>query len=325
MCQANSHLVCIKCVLKIMINIKENISLKDYTTLKIGGSARYFVEALSEEELKEAVIYAQKNNLKYLVIAGGSNLLVNDMGYEGLIIKVNYSQVMEENEKVQATAGMQLQELVDYAIGRSHAGIEKLTGIPGSVGGAVYGNAGAFGQTISDRLTRIKVFDGEKTFWLNNIECELGYRESIFKKHKDWTILAVEFSFEQGESSNLNATAREIIKKRAEKYTPGVLCPGSFFKNLLIEKLPKEIQGDMPKDYYGKVPAWWFLEQTGAKGAKKGNIKITDYHANLFINEGNGKAQDFFNLAKEYKQKVKEKFGVELEPEVQLVGFDKHL
>ena len=153
----------------------------------------------------------------------------------------------------------------------------------------------------------------------------LVYRESILKKHKDWVILEIEFKFDIDNPVELKKTAKDVLETRKQKYTPGIKCPGSFFKNLIIDRLPKDLQKDMPKDYYGKVPAWWFLEQVGAKGATRGQIKISDHHANLFINQGEGTAADFFALAKEYKNKIKEKFGVDLEPEVQLLGFKEKL
>lgn len=308
-----------------MQNTQENIPLKDYTTLGIGGPAESFIEVKSEEELKSAVKSAIDSNTPHLIIAGGSNLLVHDAGIKGLVIKISYSGIEHKRQKVKVKPGTGLQELVDYCNENALSGMEKLAGIPGSVGGAVYGNAGAFGQTISDKLARVRAFNGDMEFNLSKNDCRFEYRDSGFKNHKDWVILEIEFEMNQGDSGELKKISTETIEKRKEKYHPGIKCPGSFFKNVFIVNLPKEIQGEMPQDYYGKVPAWYFLERVGAKGAKKGDIEIADFHANLFMNRGNGQAQDFFDLAKEYKDKVYEKFGIELEPEVQLIGFDKEL
>ncbi len=308
-----------------MINIQEKILLKDFTTLNIGGPARYFVEVHSIEELKDALQYAEDNVLEFYIIAGGSDLLVNDEGFPGLIIKLSLQGLTLEAARIKVSAGTSLQKLVDYTIEHGLAGIEKLNNISGSVGGAVYGNAGAFGQTISDKLIKIKILIDGKETWKTHKELEFDYRESILKKHKDWVILEAEFKFDKGDPEELKKTSQEVLETRTQKYTPGIKCPGSFFKNLIIDRLPKDLQKDMPKDYYGKVPAWWFLEQVGAKGATRGQIKISNHHANLFTNQGGGTAADFFALAKEYKDKVKEKFGVNLEPEVQLVGFKEEL
>lgn len=307
------------------LNIEENIPLKDYTTLQIGGPARYFVEVYSIEELKEALQYAKENNLEFYIVASGSDLLISDNGYDDLIIKLSLQGLTLYSNKVVSSAGTSLQRFVDYTIEHGLAGAEKLNDIPGTVGGAIYGNAGAFGQTISDKLLRIRVLVGEEEKWLTKPELKFDYRESILKNHKDWVILEAEFEMEKGESEELKKTADEVLETRKQKYTPGIKCPGSFFKNLIIDRLPEELQKDVPKDYYGKVPAWWFLERVGAKGAARGKIKIADHHANLFTNQGGGTAEDFFALAKEYKDKVKEKFGIELDPEVQLLGFTEGL
>jgi len=309
-----------------MINIQENVSLKDYTTLNIGGPARYFVEIRTLHELTEAIKFAKEKNIDFFILGGGSDLLINDDGFSGLVIKCNVMGLgggrLDYTGCLPATL---LQDFVDAMNSQGLSGIEKLAGIPGTVGGAIYGNAGAFGQTISDKLTKVKLLVDGKEKWLNKDELEFDYRESVLKKHKDWVILEAEFMFDKRDAEELKKASQETLDTRAKKYTPGIKCPGSFFKNLIIDRLPENLQKDMPKDYYGKVPAWWFLEQVGAKGAQKGNIKIADHHANLFTNLGDGTAADFFSLAKEYKLKVKEKFGINLEPEVQLIGFTEEL
>lgn len=305
--------------------VKENVTFSSLTALGIGGPARLFIQTNNEKGLKQAANLAKKHGIPFMVVSGGSNLLVDDDGYEGLVIKVNVMGIKQEGGTMRVMAGTNLGEFVDFCNAAGSAGFERLAGIPGSVGGAIYGNAGAYGQTISDHITRVRVYDGEKDFWLTKKECEFDYRESRFKEKKDLIILEAEFKTDEGNPETLQKISQETVKKRQEKYLPGTKCPGSFFKNVLLDRLPKHLQNETPKDYYGKVPAWYFLEKVGAKGQKRGDIKIADYHANLFINEGGGKAVDFFELAKEYKQKVKEKFGVDLEPEVQLVGFHKPL
>src|SRR3990167_338398 len=246
-----------------MIKILENLLLKEYTTLNIGGYARCFVEVHSIEELKDALQYAKDHNLEFYIIAGGSDLLVNDEGFPGLIIKLSLQGLTLEDERIKVAAGTSLQDLVNYTIEHGFAGIEKLNNIPGSVGGGVYGNAGAFGQTISDKLLRIRLLVGDKEKYLSKQDLKFDYRESVLKKHKDWIITEAEFEMEIGDRELLRKTASEVLETRKQKYLPGIKCPGSFFKNLLINRLPLEIQKDMPKDYYGKVPAWWFLERVG--------------------------------------------------------------
>lgn len=308
------------------MNIQENIPLAKYTTLKIGGPARYFIEILSEVELKEAILWARDKGVEYIVIAGGSNLLVSDAGFDGMVVKLAMSGITQRRgDGVTVKVGVPLQMLVDFANEHGLAGAEKLTGIPGSVGGAIYGNAGAYGQTVSDKITRILIWDGIQNRWLKRQECGFEYRDSGFKKHKDWIILEAEFSFDEGKREVLQETSIEILNRRLQKYPHGVRCPGSFFKNLLKDQLSEEYRNIIPPDYYGKMPAGYFLDMAGAKGDRLGDIEIAPYHANLFTNKGNGKASDFFALAKKWKDIVREKFGIELEPEVQLVGFREEL
>lgn len=304
-----------------MLQIKQNYPLSQITTLQNGGPASQFVRVYSPEELIEAINYATNRNLPFLVIGGGSNLLVSDDGVNNLIIKNEIEGITKVVRFLTVKSGTPLQHLVDYSITHNLSGLQKLTGIPGTVGGAVFGNAGAYGQTISDCLREVVVFTGSEIISLQKDECEFDYRDSIFKRN-GFTILEVIFKLDVGEAKKLRKEADEILEKRLVKYPKGIKCPGSFFKNLVAEKLPKEILSGIPKEMivYGKLPAGSLLEEVGAKGKKLGNIEIADYHANLFINKGGGKAADFYTLAKKYAEKVKQNWGITLEPEVQLIN-----
>lgn len=305
-----------------MLNIKENIILKDFTTLKIGGPADYFVEVFNDEDLIGAIKFSQEKSLPYLIFGGGSNLLISDEGFKGLVIKSSQRGITHDNSTITVKAGTSLQEFIDYADKHQLAGVQKLTGIPGTVGGAVYGNAGAYGQTISDNLKEALCLN-PKTFEkqiLTKDEVHFSYRDSGFKTNN---LIILETIFELiSTDEDLQKESSEVLEKRLAKYKPGILCPGSFFKNVLIENLTDAQRKMIPpeRDYYGKVPAWYFLDEVGAKGDQLGQIKIADFHGNLFMNLGKGTAKDFYALAKKYHQKVKEKFGISLEPEVQFVN-----
>jgi UDP-N-acetylmuramate dehydrogenase len=304
------------------MQIRQGVLMRSLTTLDIGGPAKQFVETASAEELKNAVQYAKKKSLNFLVIGGGSNLLVSDEGYNGLIIKNSTQGISLKDTHLAVTSGTALQDLVDFANEHGLVGLSKLTGIPGTVGGAVYGNAGAYGQSISDHLVKTICFDGEKELELTKAECAFNYRDSAFKKTK-YTILKITFKLdEKKRPENLQQESGETLKKRLIKYPSGIKCPGSFFKNIVASTLPDEILRNISEDkiMYGKIPAGKLLEAVGAKGDKLGNIKIAQNHGNTFINEGQGKAKDFYNLAKKYFQKVKERFDISLEPEVQLIN-----
>lgn len=306
-----------------MLNFQNSFPLSQITTLQIGGPARLFVTVTSRDELTEAVSFANSNNLPFLIIGGGSNLLVSDEGVNKLIIKNEIEGVVKEVRFLKVKSGTVLQNLVDYSIINNLSGLQKLTGIPGTLGGAVYGNAGAYGQTISDFLREVVCLNPKtlEVVTLQKDECEFEYRDSIFKRNK-WIILEIIFKLDVGKAKELRKEADEILEKRLVKYPKGIMCPGSFFKNLVAENLPKEILNRISKEkiVYGKVPAGGLLEEVGAKGDSLGDIEIASYHANLFVNKGGGKAADFYKLAKKYALKVKEKYGINLEPEVQLIN-----
>jgi UDP-N-acetylmuramate dehydrogenase len=304
-----------------MQNIQQDFLLSNITTLKIGGPAKQYTVVKNTEDLINIIKDSKNKGERFLVVGGGSNLLISDDGVNKLVIKNETDNIQKSGNVVTAKSGTGLQTLVDFTITNGFSGMQKLTGIPGTVGGAVYGNAAAYGQTISDNVTEVVCFDGQNKKSLSKKECLFNYRDSGFKKN-GLVILEVRFQFPLGEPDELKKESEEILEKRLQKYKPGVLCPGSFFKNILIEKLTPEQKKLIPedRDYYGKVPAWFFLDSVGAKGDKLGQIKIADFHGNLFMNEGDGKAADFYKLAKKYYKKVEEKFGVKLEPEVQLIN-----
>jgi UDP-N-acetylmuramate dehydrogenase len=225
---------------------------------------------------------------------------------------------------LRAEAGALLQDVVDLSIARGLSGIECMTGIPGWVGGAVYGNAGAYGQSIHERVRLVEFTDGEIVSRFRNAECEFSYRESTFKRHKEWIILAVELELTGGDAAQLATAAALIRATRDAKYPPTMKCAGSIFKNCLFSSLPRDVQAQVPEHLVrgGKVPSAWFLEQAGAKGMRRGDIRVADYHANLIYNAGAGSAGDLLTLIRQLKAAVAERFRFDLDEEVQYVGFE---
>ena len=197
------------------------------------------------------------------------------------------------------------------------------TQISGWVGAAVYGNAGAYGHSLSERVESVSFFDGDTIRKLNKAECEFRYRESIFKRRKDWIIFSVDLVLDAGHKSELVEISAEIRKVRDEKFPPTMKCAGSIFKNFLLRDLPANIAAVVPATVVreGKIPAAWFLEQAGAKGTVSGGIRVADYHANLIYNTGTGTSAELCQMIEHLKQLVREKFGLKLEEEVQYVGF----
>lgn len=306
-----------------MLKFEENFSLSKITTLGIGGPAKLYTAVQTQEELIEVVKYALEKKYPFIIFSGGSNLLISDSGVEKMVIKNEVEGIIKEVRFLKVKGGTPLQNLVDFSIAHNLSGLEKLNGIPGSVGGAVFGNAGAYGQTISDYLREVICFDPRKreVLSLQKDECEFDYRDSIFKRN-DSIILEIIFKLDLGNSKKLRKEADEILEKRLIKYPKGIKCPGSFFKNLVADKLSEDVLNQIPKEMivYGKLPAGSLLETVGAKGDSLGDIEIAPYHANLFINKGEGKASDFYQLAKKWADKVKQEYGISLEPEVQLVN-----
>lgn len=308
------------------MNIQENVDIRPHTTFEVGGMVRYFVEVDGSEELIEAIKFAKKSKIPYKIIAGGSNLVFGDGVLEIMIIKLlapddiaNHIRFDESNGVV-CDASVRLMDFINWSISQGLSGLESLSGIPGSVGGAIVGNAGAYGQTISGPLVSVEVLDGENIINLSKEECGFKYRDSIFKS-RPWIVLSARYVFTSADTEILQKKSREIIETRNKKYAPGIKCPGSFFKNILIEAIPPESLKLLPKDRdtYGKVVAGYLLDQVGAKGMKEGGVEIADFHGNLLMNTGGATFRDVMVLAEKLKKMVKEKFGIELEEEVRYV------
>jgi UDP-N-acetylmuramate dehydrogenase len=294
--------------------------LSAYTRFGLGGPADRFIETSDEAEFVAAL---RETPAPRLVIGGGTNLIVSDAGFRGTAIRYTGAVIWSQGCEVHAQSGAVLQDLVDHAVEHCLKGLETLTGIPGWVGAAIYGNAGAYGHSISERVRAVRFFDGIDIRAFNSAECEFQYRESIFKQRKDWIILSADFALDPGDYVELRRVADDILKTRNEKFPPTMKCAGSIFKNFLAAELPPEVLEQVPAKVIraGKIPAAYFLEQAGAKGLSVGGIHVAGYHANLVYNDGTGTAAQLCELVAELKRSVQERFGLELEEEVQYVGF----
>jgi len=297
--------------------------LSRYTRFGIGGPADLYAETESVEAFIAALAAARASGMETVVIGGGTNLIVSDAGFRGVVLRYRGDRLFGANGRVHADAGAVLQDLVDFTIAGGLAGLETLAGIPGSVGAAVYGNAGAYGHSLSERVVTVRFYDGETVRVFDREECEFQYRESVFKRHKDWIIFSTELRLDTGDGHALRATADSILKVRNEKFPVTMKCAGSIFKNLLVRELPPNAAAEVPAQAVreGKVPAAWFLEQVGAKGMARGDIHVASYHANLIYNGGAGTAADLRALIQCLKARVADRFGIELEEEVQYVGW----
>lgn len=303
--------------------VRAGAPLAGYTRFGIGGPADVYAETADESAFVSALEIARGSGLPYVVIGGGTNLIVADAGFRGVVLRFVSCTLAADGTRVSADAGVVLQTLVDFTTTRGLRGVETLAGIPGSVGAAVYGNAGAYGHSISERVEAVRAFDGSGIRTFSNVECEFRYRESVFKRRKSWVIFSTVLGMERGDPGELERTAGEIVRVRNEKFPPSMKCAGSIFKNLLAGELAPPVLAEVPPEVVreGKVPAAWFLQQVGAKEMKAGDIHVASYHANLIYNGGGGTARDLRALIAELKARVRARFGLQLEEEVQYVGF----
>ncbi|MES2953657.1 MAG: UDP-N-acetylmuramate dehydrogenase [Patescibacteria group bacterium] len=302
----------------------QDIPLAPYTTFKIGGPAEFFFEPKNDAELARVIRFAQEKGIPVTVIAGGSNLVVSDGGVAGLVVRITYGGMRElGGVRMECDAGVSLGALITHLTGRGLEGLESLSGIPGTVGGAVVGNAGAYGQSISGPIEGVRIFDGEKIRTISKDECEFAYRNSIFKRERAWVLLSVRFRLEVGKAAELKAKARTIITTREKKYIPGLACPGSYFKNVLVSTVSPETLAliDETKIIDGKIPTGYLLETVGARGLSVGAARVAEFHGNLIWNEGDAMAEDVRSLAEKLKVLVKEKYNIALEEEIRYIGF----
>lgn len=304
------------------LEVHASVELRHYTRFGIGGVADLLAETADPDAFARVVGICQSRGYPLYVMGDGSNVIVSDDGFRGLILRFVASGLSRDGNNVTADAGAPLQSLIDYAIDAGLRGLETLAGIPGSVGAAVYGNAGAYGHSISERVEWVQLFDGGGVRKFRNAECEFDYRESVFKRHKNWVIFRAAFALEPHHAAELRKTASEIMAVRDTKFPPTMRCAGSIFKNLHLKNLPPAVAAAVPEQAVreGKVAAAYFLEQVGAKGMRRGGIEIASYHANLIYNTGDGTAADLRAMILELKKRVREKYGFEVEEEVQYVG-----
>src|SRR4051812_23347797 len=262
--------------------------LASYTRFAIGGPAAVFCDTDDADAFAEALRLTNAMTLPHVVIGGGTNLVVSDDGYEGIVLRFTGKRVMQNGTALRVEAGALLQDVVDRSITLGLAGMESMTGIPGYLGGAVYGNAGAYGRSMQELVEGVRFTDGEAIRAFNNEECQFRYRESIFKDHKGWIVLSADLRFTPGDPAALAKTAGEIRAIRDAKYPPTMKCAGSIFKNVFLAGLPPAAQAQVPAKLVrdGKVPSAWFLEEAGVKGMKRGDIHVATYHANLIYNAG---------------------------------------
>lgn len=334
------------------VTVEQNVPLAPFTTIRIGGPARYFVRATDIDALREAIDWARERSLPLFILGGGSNLLISDNGFDGLVVHLDLRgiNVIAEDEyaMVRVAAGEVWDEFVAMAVSREWAGFECLSGIPGSVGATPIQNVGAYGQEVSETIARVEVLDRRdglvKT--LTNWDCRFGYRSSVFKSYERdrYVVTAVTFRLKVGgpatvrypelqkavSSDDLQEVRNAVIAIRRRKgmvldpADPDTRSDGSFFMNPIVD--PSEASKEMPRfpasDGKVKLSAAWLIEHAGfEKGFTLGNAGLSTKHTLAVINRGGASARDVLALVELIQQRVREKFGIDLHPEPNFIGF----
>lgn len=285
--------------------IKENAPLAAYTTIKIGGPADLLIEPSSLQELQEAMKVIRMHGVPWRAIGRGSNLLISDKGIEGVVIRLGagLGHLEIDGDVVTVGGGYSLVSLATSISKKGLSGLEFASGIPGSVGGAVYMNAGAHGSDISKILKKAHIlFDDGSMKWLSVEEMDYSYRTSILQKRRPGIVLQAVFQLAKGNTSEIVARMQKNKDYRKETQPWNFPCAGSIFRNPLPQ-------------FAGKL-----IEDAGLKGYRMGGAEISEMHGNFIVNAGNAKASDVLDLIEVVKKTILEQFGVKMETEVEIIG-----
>lgn len=302
-----------------MIDVKEHVPLSHMTTFQIGGAARWYVEVTNEDEIQEALQYAKVRNLNFVVLSGGSNVLIPDEGLNALAIHITGGNHVFSDPALRTDGGCNLLQLINEAALRGLGGWEKLAGIPGTIGGAVRGNAGAFGSEIKDFVSMVRIIDTAtlETKGFVHPYMHFSYRDSMFKQHPEWIITSVTLELAITNREKSQRLIEETIAEREKRHLQNIRAAGSFFMNPaappnIIKMFEEEKK---VKSRENRVPAGWLIEKAGMKGAIVGGAQASLQHPNYIVNTGNATAKDVLELAEKIMEEVKKQFGVELHEE----------
>jgi len=309
------------------MKVEESVPLAQLTTFKVGGSALYFIEVTHQDDLGAALDYAQTRNLPYVLLAGGSNVLVKDSGFSGVVIHLRFEHFSIDQGKciVSADAGASLMEVIEATTNENLMGMESMYGIPGTIGAAIRGNAGAFGTEVKDVLLEATALNIEtreiKRF--SNDSCSFSYRSSFFKKNPSWIVLSGVFALRADTEELAKARAEETLALRNERQIQNIQSAGSFFMNPLVSNELQELfekeKGTPARE--NRVPAGWLIDKSGLKGFCENGACTGVRSANYILNDGTASAQSIKDLAEKIQNTVFDTFGVELQEEVTLIGF----
>lgn len=305
----------------------QNIPLKKHSNYKIGGPVDYFFELKSKEELIEALKEWDKirsDNPEIFILGKGTNVLFSDEGYRGLVLKDEINFIKRDGEVVICGSGVLVSDLLDFCTQNSLSGMEWAGGLPGTIGGAIRGNAGAFGGETKDSVYEVESLNLNtlKIKVRKNEECKFGYRQSVFKngEGKKEIILLAKFKLKKGNQEEIKNKTQEKIDYRIDRHPLDLPNIGSTFKNIPIEKVPKKVldqfKDKIKQDPFPVLPVAKLLAEAGLKGEKVGGAMISPKHPNFIVNFNNAKAENVKALIEIAKKQVKEKYNIDLEEEI---------
>lgn len=287
--------------------VDENVAFSSMTTMGVGGIARFVVYPKNELALLEILQLAKNENIPYKILGKGSNILASETAYEGLVIRLDrtFTDVFFEGEHCVAQAGASLIALSYKAMQNGLSGLEFACGIPGTIAGAVYMNAGAYHGWMGDLVVEVQVLIEGKIFWIPGYECCWDYRGSIFQRHTDWIILAVRLKLVAKDSDDIRDLIEQRRTRRIESQPLDYPNAGSIFRN--------------PKDHF----AWEYIEACHLRGHRIGGAMVSNKHANFIINVDHAKADDIAQLIRKVQTEVKLKFDVDLQTEIEFFNWVK--
>ncbi len=308
---------------------KDNEPLAKHVNFRIGGPAKYFVEARSTQDLIDAVKIATDYSLPYFILGGGSNTLVADEGYLGLVIKAANRNTRYEGDRVVAEAGVISATVARGSADKSLRGFEWAVSLPGTIGGAVRGNAGCFGGEVKDNLESVKILRDGEVIDVPAVDMHYGYRHSVLKDvgHEHDVVLEATFKLTPGDRAEALALIEKNLAGRKASQPLGSSSAGCMFKNYEyqsadeIAKLASKVEIPQAMQDMHRLGAGWIIDQLGLKGTKMGEAQIAPQHGNFLLNVGHATARDIVTLISFVKTRARDEFGVQLHEEVQYLGF----
>ncbi len=306
--------------------VKTNEPLSKHTSFKIGGPADFFVIVENIKNLVDLLKLLDSEGQEYFVLGGGSNILISDSGFNGVVIKINCQNSEVFDHALVADAGCSTAAIAHQSVKNNLTGFEWGVGVPGTIGGAVRGNAGAMGSEMKDVVSKVEIYKNGEVLELNKSECQFGYRNSVFKTNGD-LILRVWLELINSEDKSGMKKALESLNYRQTTQPQGFASTGCIFKNPDFMENEENILRNFDENdekiqnfkKVGKISAGWLVELADLKGLKIGDAQISEKHGNFVLNLGDAKSTDVLSLIEKIKQEVYNKYGIKLEEEIEIL------